>query len=288
MTLDQYEQHRRLWEIGLWTAFFVVNWLAGTWVEWLEFQREGNTTPLWQPLLWEGSSNLTQLLLLPLILLWDRRFPLEPGQLRRNAVAHAGFSVVFSLLHVVSMVAIRKAVYVLKGTSYDFGHWPSELLYEYLKDFRSYAYFLGVLYLYRFILRRLRGEAGFLSEENERDAPRPVTDRFLVKKLGREFLVKVDDIEWIEAAGNYVNLNVGSRAYPLRETMTNISSRLADAGFLRVHRSAIVNLDQVAQIVPFDTGDGEAHLQNGTRVPVSRRYRKALRERLQASSDGRS
>ncbi len=141
-----------------------------------------------------------------------------------------------------------------------------------------------MFYLYRFILRRLRGEAGFLSEENERDAPRPVTDRFLVKKLGREFLVKVDDIEWIEAAGNYVNLNVGTHAYPLRETMTNISGRLADAGFLRVHRSAIVNLDQVAQIVPFDTGDGEAHLRNGARVPVSRRYRKALRERLQASA----
>lgn len=284
MSLDQYEQHRRGWEAALWTAFFLVNWLAGTWVVWLEFQREGSATPLWQPLLWEGSSNLMQLLLLPLILVWDRRFPLEPGRLRRNAVIHVGLSAVFSLLHVVGMVAIRKLVYAWQGLHYSFGHWPAELWYEYLKDFRSYAYILGVFYLYRFILRRVRGEAGFLSEESEREAPRPVIDRFLVKKLGREFLVKVDDIEWIEAAGNYVNLNVGSRAYPLRETMTNIAERLADAGFLRVHRSAIVNLDHVAQIVPYDTGDGEAHLVNGERVPVSRRYRKALRERLSNSA----
>ncbi len=118
MTLDQYEQHRRWWEAGLWTAFFLVNWLAGTWVVWLEFQREGSTTPLWQPLLWEGSSNLTQLLLLPLVLAWDRRFPLEPGQLRRHAAVHAALSLVFSVVHVVSMVAIRKAVYALHGSSY--------------------------------------------------------------------------------------------------------------------------------------------------------------------------
>jgi DNA-binding LytR/AlgR family response regulator len=139
-----------------------------------------------------------------------------------------------------------------------------------------------LIYLYRFVLRRAQGEAQFLAEGTE-DAvtkPQPVIDRFLVKKLGREFLVKVADIDWIEASGNYVNLRVGTRAYPLRETMAGIESRLADAGFMRVHRSAIVNLDRVQEIVPFDTGDGEARLAGDLRVPVSRRFRKELRERL--------
>jgi len=62
--------------------------------------------------------------------------------------------------------------------------------------------------------------------------------------------------------------------------MTRIDERLLPLGFQRVHRSAIVNLDRVAEIVAFDTGDGEARLQTDTRVPVSRRFRQELRERL--------
>ncbi len=280
MTLDRYQQNRRFWEAAMWTSFFTLNWLAGTWVVWLEMQREGSSTPLWEPLTWEASSNFVQLLLIPLILAWDRLFPVTRDNLRRGIAGHAAFSVVFSLLHVVLMVAIRKIVYALHGGTYDFGHWPSELFYEYLKDFRSYATILAVIYLYRFVIRRLRGEAEFLNEEHEQASPQPVTDRFLVKKLGREFLVKVEDIDWIEAAGNYVNLNVGSRAYPLRETMTGIEEKLSASGFIRVHRSVIVNLDRVAEIVPFDSGDGEARLRNDVRVPVSRRYRKILRDQL--------
>jgi DNA-binding LytR/AlgR family response regulator len=185
-------------------------------------------------------------------------------------------------MHVGGMVLLRKLAYMTMGASYHFGDLPSELFYEYLKDFRGYASFIALIYLYRFMLRRAQGEAQFLAEgaEDAVTTPQPVTDRFLVKKLGREFLVKVADIDWIEASGNYVNLRVGTRAYPLRETMSGIESRLSNAGFMRVHRSAIVNLDRVQEIVPFDTGDGEARLAGDLRVPVSRRFRKELRERL--------
>ena len=62
--------------------------------------------------------------------------------------------------------------------------------------------------------------------------------------------------------------------------MTNIIDRLSEHAFQRVHRSAIVNLDRVAEIVAFDTGDGEARLVNDATVPVSRRFRKELRQRL--------
>jgi two-component system LytT family response regulator len=62
--------------------------------------------------------------------------------------------------------------------------------------------------------------------------------------------------------------------------MAGISERLAEQGFQRVHRSAIVNLDRVVEIVPFETGEGEARLASDVRVPVSRRYRKELRDKL--------
>ncbi len=280
MTLESYLRHKRAWETALWVAFFAVNWMASLWVVWMEIQRLGLPYEFWQPAVWEGSSHLVQLLLIPVILAWDRRFPLERGRIRRSLAGHAAFTLPFSLVHVALMVAIRQAVYATQGQHYEFGPLSSELLYEYLKDFRAYAGYLTIIYLYRFGLRRLRGEAEFLSEERDLEEPTPVTDRFLVRKLGREFLVKVHDIDWIQASGNYVNLIVGSRAYPLRETMAGIETKLAPAGFMRVHRSAIVNLDRVAEIVPFDTGDGEVRLSSGVQIPVSRRFRKQLRDQL--------
>jgi hypothetical protein len=282
MTLERYLRHRRAFEIGLWAIFFGVNFLANTVVVWLDLEKMGFDVPRWKPVVWEGTSGLVMALLIPAMLAFDRRFPLQRGEAMRSLAAHMLFTVPWSLAHVGGMTLLRKLAYWFAGTSYQFGELSGELFYEYLKDFRGYASFITLIYLYRFILRRAQGEAQFLAEGTE-DAvavPQPVTDRFLVKKLGREFLVKVADIDWIEASGNYVNLRVGTRAYPLRETMAGIESRLADAGFMRVHRSAIVNLDRVHEIVPFDTGDGEARLAGDLRVPVSRRYRKELRERL--------
>ena len=90
-------------------------------------------------------------------------------------------------------------------------------------------------------------------------------------------LVAAHDIEFLEAAENYVNLHVRGRVYPLRSTMTAIQDRLDPARFARVHRSYIVNLDFLDQIEPLDTGDARLLLKNGSRIPCSRRYRSALR-----------
>lgn len=201
MTLERYQQHRRAWEVGLWVAFFLVNFLAQVGVVWVEFGRRQLEFQRWEAVVWEGSSILVQLVvLLPLILWFDRRFPLARPDLARNARAHLMFTVPFSILHVLGMVGLREIAYGVAGGNYDFGNWPVELGYEYLKDFRSYGMYIGIIYLYRFILRRAQGEAGFLSEGREEQEAEAVVDRFLVKKLGREFLVKVEDIDWIQAS----------------------------------------------------------------------------------------
>lgn len=265
----------------MWAGFFVVNWLSNVLVIVIESQRQAiQSYPIWEPAVTEGSSAFVSFALLLVIVWFDRHYTIQQPRIWACLRAHLLFTVPFSLAHVLGMVGLRKVAYAAAGRTYDFGNWPVELFYEYLKDFRSYFSMLALIYLYRFILRRLQGEAGFLSQGKEQTDASPVTDRFLVKKLGREFLVKVADIDWIQASGNYVNLHVDGRVYPLRDTMTAIEARLSDQNFARVHRSAVVNLDRVAEIVPFDTGDGQVRLTDNQEIPVSRRYRKQLRARL--------
>src|SRR6185503_2211385 len=100
-----------------------------------------------------------------------------------------------------------------------------------------------------------------------------------VRKLGREFLLPAREIEWTQAMGNYVNLRVRGRDYPLRSTMSAIEARLDPGCFVRVHRSYIVNLDHVAEIEPTDGGEARIKLKDGSVVPCSRRYRDELRAR---------
>ncbi|WP_345776329.1 LytTR family DNA-binding domain-containing protein [Luteimonas salinisoli] len=280
MQPQTYLGRRRLYEAAFWILILGVHAVANSITTNIDLARADLSIARWEPWVWECSSALVLLALVPVVAAFDRRFPLQRGRMRRSALAHLAFSVPFSLLHVAGMVALREVAYAWMGQDYRFGDWSVYLRYEYLKDVRTYGYFLAVLYLYRFALRRWQGEAEFLTEGREDLPAEPVTDRFLIKKLGREFLVRVEDIDWIEAAGNYVTLHVGERLYPLRETMAGIQARLEGRGFARVHRSAIVNLDRVREIEPFDTGDARAHMHGGGVVAVSRRYRQALKERL--------
>jgi DNA-binding LytR/AlgR family response regulator len=169
----------------------------------------------------------------------------------------------------------------MAGEPYRFGNWPSELAYEYLKDVRSYVLILVAVFSYRLVLLRLQGEARVLDEaEPPAGAPPaptgPRPERFLVRKLRKEFLIAASDIEWLQAQGNYLGLHVNGHDYLLRSTLTDFLEQLDPARFARVHRSYAVNLDRVAEIEPLDGGDARLKMKDGTQVPCSRRYREAL------------
>lgn len=282
ITLEQYLAARRYWEVSGWILFLTIGFAANVGINWIEIDRSGADIEAWEPVVWQATSHLALGLLLPLILWFDRRFPIGKDNWRSSLAAHAGFTLVYSLAHVTLMYWGRIAIYALIGGNdgYRWQNWWAEFGYEYLKDFRTYFYLIAIIYLYRFVLRRAQGEAGYLAEGRDAEDTVELRDRLLIKKLGREFLVRVVDVDWIESSGNYVNLHVGKSVYPLRETMNGIQTRLEAHGFQRVHRSTIVNLDRIREIVMFDTGDGEVHLSTGTTVPVSRRYRKQFRDSL--------
>lgn len=282
MTIDQYLARRRLWEFALVMLIVAVSFVSNLGTEVIDRGRLGDNIDLGQPFILEATSHVAMALSIPLLLWFDRLWPVRTATWGRSAVTHLVLSVLFSLAHVTMMYWARVLTFgtAADGSRYHWDNWPGEFAYEYLKDFRTYFLILALVYLYRYVIRRLQGEAGFLTEAKDEVAVAGISDRFLVKKLGREFLVRIDEIDWIESCGNYVNLHVGSRVYPLRETMTRIDERLLPLGFQRVHRSAIVNLDRVAEIVAFDTGDGQAKLHSDVVVPVSRRFRQELRDRL--------
>jgi DNA-binding LytR/AlgR family response regulator len=179
------------------------------------------------------------------------------------------------------MVGLRIVAYRLQGSEYDFGDWGRQLLYEYLKDARTFAGMVLMIETYRFLLRRWQGEASLLTAPDEgpplESVERP--ERFLVRKLGREFLVAANDVEWLQAASNYVNLRVRGHDYPLRSTIAGVEGKLDPRLFARIHRSYIVNLSQVVSIEPLDSGDARVHLKDGSHLPCSRRYRDALKPR---------
>jgi len=280
---ERYLPWRRWVEAGALAALLLGNAVGNSVTTWIELSRHaGNAVQPWEPAVWEGSSALVWAVLIPVIAGMVARYPTHWQNLPQRLPLHLAASVAVSLVHVLAMVALRVVAYRWHGMDYDFGPWPRELLYEYLKDVRSYAAIVVAVELYLLLLRRLQGQAHLLDRPDEGPPVEPVErpERFLVRKLGREFLVAAADIEWLQASGNYVNLRVRGHDYPLRSTITAIEGRLDPSRFLRVHRSYIVNLAQLASIEPLDNGDARLHLKDGTTLPASRSYRGGLRGRL--------
>lgn len=288
---ERYLPWRRTVEIGFWLGFIVLNTVINVIVAQTDVARAGLDFAPWEPAVWEISSSVLWLGLVPAIAAFSRRFPLYWDTWRGNLPWYLLATVAVSLVHVGGMVILRKLAYASQGEVYDFGPWLHELGYEYLKDLRSYATILLTIEAYRLFLRRLQGEVRLLALPDEDPSTETVDrpERFLVRKLDREFLVQATDIDWLQAAGNYVNLHVKGRAYPLRSTIAGIEARLDPRRFARVHRSYIANLDRIVSIEPLETGDARLHLADGSVLPCSRRHRATLRGRAVAAGapDGR-
>jgi LytTr DNA-binding domain len=278
--LARYQPWRHIVEPGFWVVLHCFAATANTVIVSMDIERAGQNFAQWKPVLWEWSSHLALLALVPAVIWFDRRYPLALGQLKQNLPKHLAASVIYSIVHVVAMVMMRKVIYATQGAHYDFGDWPKEFLYEYLKDISSYFSVIFIITFYELLLLRLQGEARLLDAPDTGIPVEPIErpTRFLVKKLGKEFLLPANEVEWLKAWGNYVNLRVRGRDYPLRATMTEIESRLDPVKFVRVHRSNIINLDFVDTIEPLDSGDARANMRDGEKIAVSRRYRDRLRQ----------
>ncbi|QRN95245.1 response regulator transcription factor [Archangium violaceum] len=108
----------------------------------------------------------------------------------------------------------------------------------------------------------------------------PWLERLVVKTARETLLVRVEDVDWLEAAGNYVTVHVGREEYLVRETLEGLEAQLPTRSFARVHRSTIVNLDRIRSIRPTPGGDHRLVLRDGHELTLSRTFRARLEERL--------
>ena len=144
-------------EVALWALAFAIPAVANTLVVLMDARHDGEALPAWQPALWEGSSALVSLLLLPALLALCSRFPLHADTWRRRLPAYVLASMAWSVLHVAGMVLLRKAGYLLTGEHYAIDDWLRRFAYEYLKDARTFALIVVLDHGYRWFWRRLQG-----------------------------------------------------------------------------------------------------------------------------------
>jgi two-component system LytT family response regulator len=125
------------------------------------------------------------------------------------------------------------------------------------------------------------GNGGAVAQPTGTTVPRArYLDRLMVKHDGRVFFVKVTDVDWFEASGNYVRVHVGRASHLIRETMHGIEAQLDPNLFARIHRAVIVNMDRIRELQPWFAGDYIVILRDGRQLKLSRTYREALQSRM--------
>lgn len=268
-----------VWQMTFFAGLLLAIALSNVFSTLTDSARVGYTVSWWQPTAWEFSSVSVTWCLIFGVAWWLQRFPITRASWWRSLPAHILITVPYSLVHVGVMVGLRKLVYRALGASYDFGAWWPNWVYEYRKDVVAYGIIVAGLMAFRVY-------GLWLDTRHRATMPTALPEgtpleRLVVRKLNREFILSIGDIDRIEADGNYVTVYVKGDSYPLRESLVTLEKRLDQKHFARVHRGHIVNIDRIREIQPWDHGDYRIVLKDGSFVNFSRRYRSRLNHLFQ-------
>lgn len=224
----------------------------------------------WEAWTWEVSSGLVILAIAWIPWLAARRAPPEGGRWLRFAGVHALALVAYSALHVGGFLALRRLAYAAVGETYRFDPLAQAFPYELRKDVLSYAALAVTFWLVR-RLRERRAEAA---------AAAPAT--FDIRDGARVLRVRLDQVLAVRSAGNYVEFVLDDGRTPLmRSPLAALEAELDGKGFVRTHRSWLVNAARVTGLRPEGSGDYAVEL-GALEAPLSRRFRPAL-ERLKGT-----
>lgn len=228
--------------------------------------------------LYEISSVIMVVLLSPISgwMIWKFPPPSEmsaPPWIKMVGV-HLAAACIFSLLHIVGMVAIRKLGYAAAGSTYVFAYNGDLLLpffYEWRKDVLTYASNAMAFWVWGVWLSHQAAQAMLAAP------PLTSTDaRIEIRDGSRVILIEPAQIGWIEAAGNYVEIHGDGATHLARGTLAAFAEKLATHGFVRAHRSRLINRSRIKAFKPTPSGDLEITLDDGRTVVGSRRFRAAV------------
>ncbi|MDO9335656.1 MAG: LytTR family DNA-binding domain-containing protein [Caulobacter sp.] len=214
----------------------------------------------------EASSGLTAIALLWIPWLTLKRLPLDRPPLWRTLGLHLAALLVFSALHVAAFSLLRLVVLGALGIDYEVGPWLNRFVYELRKDALYYAMVMVTFWLVRDrILRRAAPAAA---------AAEPAT--FDIRDGARLVRAELADILAVSSAGNYAEFHLADGRRPLmRASLASLEARLGAQGFVRTHRSWLVNAARVTELTPEGSGD-YAVTVGGVVAPLSRRFPQAL------------
>ena len=261
--------------IALGAVFMIVN----TTTEMMEHARHGaNVHPI-MPLIWESSSFIAWIVLAPFIGLAVRLFPPETDRWLTVFLIHLLVSSIVSLLHIFGMLGIRLGVFWPMGMTYDFfENTPlTILLYEWRKDVVSYL-LIGAIYW------QLDAQPFNSPTDSRADVPEKKR-KLLLKDSKQLSFVLMDEIQWLQAAGNYVEIHLLGSDGPIliRQTLKSLEDQLIGHGFLRVHRSRIINQELIREITTRPSGDFDVVLEGGQKLGGARRHRAAVMSSVSSS-----
>lgn len=267
--------------VGLWTLLGLA---SGVQV-YIAHRRPGAEVVTWPFALGAGLAFWYLWALAAPVVAWlGRRFQVDRASFSRHFFIHLGASLDFALLHVIALVLLKRPAAFAAALVDDFTllfHWDVLIYWAIVAVVHAYDYHRVAEQraAERAALERALAEMG-----KSRSSPSPAgrrgqgvtTERFLVSDGGRSFFVRAADVEWIEAARNYVRLHNGSQTHLLRSTLGALEARLDRERFRRIGRSTLVNVDKIREIQPWFHGDAIVILHSGAQVTLSRRYRTNL------------
>jgi DNA-binding LytR/AlgR family response regulator len=239
--------------------------------------RSGRPAELFALVVDEITSGLIWLLLVPVIVRIFRRA--TPPRIPVPAIpaVHAFAIPIISLIHFVLTRALRIVIYATHGEGYIFRFRWTDFIADLYKDVLTYL-LLGLIYIGTEYLLAVRAKSA--SVPPLKACLAPLID---VRDGTQTLYVPAGDILWAEAAGNYVELHIASgRALLMRTTLAGLARRLDGAGFLRIHRSRLVNPAAIAACENLPAGDALLYLTNGAKISVSRTYRATLSQVMTA------
>jgi len=241
----------------------------------------GTSYDLGTQLLWETTSILVILLLVPLLFAAVRRMRRSSSRIGQVGIALAIIAI-FSALHIAGMVGLRKLLLALAGGSYDFHLSLTTVVYEVRKDIVS-VFLIGSS-IWLFDRSRALAPADVVSPPTSDAASAPPQGLWLRDGASRVRVLPAD-IVWVASAGNYIEYGMadGTR-HLIRGTLASAESQLAGFNIVRVHRTRLANLDRVTALTGRPSGDFDLTFDTGETVQASRRYRSAVNLRDTASA----